>query len=121
MSKLQFELPFPPSVNTYWRSYRGRTILSSRARNYKKIVYTMVNYLSLTENGKQIYKSRLSVDIKFYAPDKRRRDIDNYLKSTLDALQNAQLFEDDYQIDKLRIQRMNEVKDGKLEISITSL
>jgi crossover junction endodeoxyribonuclease RusA len=36
-------------------------------------------------------------------PDRRRRDVDNLLKSLLDALDHAEVYEDDSQIQDLRI------------------
>ena len=34
-------LPYPPSVNRYWRSVKGRAILSSEARAYRREVVSM--------------------------------------------------------------------------------
>lgn len=64
---------------------------------------------------------RLAVDILAYPPDKRRRDIDNLLKATLDALQHAGVYKDDYLIDDLRIRRKEAVKDGSLIINISEM
>ena len=38
-------------------------------------------------------------------PDKRRRDLDNLLKATLDSLTHAGVWSDDSQIDALSIRR----------------
>ena len=66
-------------------------------------------------------KDRLSVEITLYPPDRRKRDLDNYLKGTLDALTHAGLWEDDSQIDTLSIQRGLVVKNGYVDVSITVL
>jgi crossover junction endodeoxyribonuclease RusA len=47
----------------------------------------------------------LRVEIEAWPPDKRKRDLDNILKSLLDALTYAGIWEDDSQIDDLRIYR----------------
>ncbi|MGV2434608.1 MAG UNVERIFIED_CONTAM: hypothetical protein LVT10_06740 [Anaerolineae bacterium] len=31
-----FTLPFPPSMNTYWRNFRGRTIISKNGREFQR-------------------------------------------------------------------------------------
>lgn len=28
-------LPWPPSVNTYWRTFRGRMLISAHGRDYR--------------------------------------------------------------------------------------
>lgn len=52
------------------------------------------------------------------APDLRKRDLDNLLKQTLDALQHAGIFKDDGQIDQILIRRGIKASAGNLEISI---
>lgn len=51
-------------------------------------------------------------------PDNRRRDLDNLLKGTLDSLQHANIYPDDNQIDKLKIERTNQ-RTGTLDITIS--
>ena len=64
---------------------------------------------------------RLKITIKAYMPDRRRRDIDNLTKALLDALAHARLYEDDEQIDDLRIVRMGVEKPGRVEVELTEL
>ncbi len=54
---------------------------------------------------KKLHTGRLRVEIEAYPPDRRKRDLDNILKSLLDALTYAGIWEDDSQIDDLRIYR----------------
>lgn len=44
-------------------------------------------------------------------PDRRKRDLDNLLKSLLDGLEGAGVFKDDAQIDDLQIVRRPSDKD----------
>ena len=53
-----------------------------------------------------------------FPPDRRRRDLDNLQKPTLDALQHAGIYEDDSQIDLLVTQRCEVVPGGRLEIRL---
>jgi len=111
----RLELPYPPSVNHYWRSYNGRHCISQEGIAYRKRVSWMV-LEQLRKYPK--YDSRLAVNILAFPPDKRIRDIDNLLKSPLDALGKAGVYRDDSQIDDLRIRRREVVKDGKIEVEI---
>jgi crossover junction endodeoxyribonuclease RusA len=54
-----------------------------------------------------------------FPPDRRRRDLDNLAKPTLDALEHAGVYEDDSQIDLLIIRRRDVVDGGRLEASVT--
>ena|GEM_PF-4328075 len=35
--EISFNLPYPLSVNTYWRYVGGRTVLSARGRQYRNL------------------------------------------------------------------------------------
>ncbi|EEZ1412598.1 RusA family crossover junction endodeoxyribonuclease, partial [Escherichia coli] len=53
--------------------------------------------------------------------DKRRRDLDNFLKAPLDALTHAGMLMDDEQFDEINIVRGKPVSGGRLEIRITEV
>lgn len=110
-----YELPYPPSVNTYWRNLpTGRTVLSARARAYRKIVMALVG-------ARSPLLKRLSVVIELYPPDKRRRDIDNPIKAVFDSLQHAGVYRDDEQIDELLVKRMDVTRDGHCVVVILDM
>lgn len=97
--KLILTLPWPPSVNHYWRNWQGRTVISPEGRRYRKAVEEEVMILRM---NKKLNK-QLKVTITAYRPDNRRRDLDNLLKAVLDALTHAGVYEDDHLICDLRI------------------
>ena len=39
---MEIVLPYPPSVNTYWRAVKGRVILSKKGREYRHAVNVAV-------------------------------------------------------------------------------
>ncbi|MCP4169327.1 MAG: RusA family crossover junction endodeoxyribonuclease [Fuerstiella sp.] len=112
-------LPWPPSNNTYYRNVNGMTLISAAGRRYRRRV--LDHMIQLDKAGDQtpdMGDQRCCVKIEAYPPDKRKRDLDNLFKGTLDALTHAGVWIDDEQIDILMIQRMEVVKDGKLLIDI---
>ena len=121
MNSYEITLPFPPSTNTYWRAIgRGRVIISAKGREFREeAVYT-----AMIERGAidaEPMEGRLKVFIEAFPPDKRRRDLDNMLKAVLDALEHAKIYENDSQIDDLRIVRMPSGKPGKVVISVEEI
>ena len=109
----EIELPWPPSVNTYYRTHRGRMLLSEKGRKYKKHVKSL--WALLPKFG----DLRLMVEIYAFPPDRRKRDIDNIIKPVLDALEGAGVYDNDSQIDSLSIRRKGVVKGGSLLVTIS--
>jgi crossover junction endodeoxyribonuclease RusA len=104
-------IPWPPSANRYYRSVKGRAILSKEAREYRASVVALVKQAVPFTN-------RLKVVMHAFPPDNRKRDLDNLLKQTSDALQHAGVYVDDSQIDHLTIQRCVVVKGGKMLVEV---
>jgi len=95
--EVELTLPFPPSINRYWRNNRGRTHISTEGRKYKEQVGWLCK-----ERGLRPFNGDVSVRIWVTPPDRRRRDLDNLQKCLLDALQGY-CYHDDSQIVHLAI------------------
>lgn len=118
---ISLTLPFPPTVNTVWRSVNGRTIMSKRGREYRKEARAAIaNQLGNT--GVVTTGDRLSVEVLLYPPDKRKRDIDNYNKALLDAITHTgRIWQDDSQIDALTVKRRSTAKGGYCVVNISEV
>jgi len=112
-------LPFPPSVNTYWRNVNGRTLLSIKGRRYKNAVIAAV-YEQLKKKPDPIL-GKVAVNIEFYPPDNVRRDMDNFFKALFDSLTVAGIWRDDSQIKRIESDWCESIKNGKLLINILKL
>lgn len=99
MTHLELSLPWPPSGNRYWRHWQGRTILAKPARDYRKAVAIAV----MQQGAKLNLADHLAVQASMTAPDRRKRDLDNYWKQLADALQHAGVYIDDSQIQALQL------------------
>ena len=103
----------PISVNSLYRSVRGRNILSKQAREFKSEAQKQIKLL-YTGN---VLENRLRVKLIFYFPDNRRRDVDNYTKAILDSLTGL-VFRDDSQIYELILRKQTGTCQQKIEIFI---
>lgn len=103
----------PPSVNHYWeRSGRGYK-LSNRAHDFHDLVRMVVPALQTT--------ARLKLEVTFHFQNKQRRDIDNYLKATIDSLVKCEFCVDDEQFDELVVKRGEIIKGGLLKLTVSEV
>ena len=109
-------LPWPPSVNKYWRTFQGRMIISAEGRSYRKAMADQV----LIQRGAKHYTGKLRVQIEAFRPDNRRRDLDNLLKAVLDGCTHAGVWEDDSNIVDLRIYWADSV-GGMLKVKVSEV
>ena len=119
---MKLTLPFPPSVNTYWRApnkgpLAGRHLISAKGRAYQSDACA-----AIIEQFRKLPKpssALAAVEIILFPPDARRRDIDNYNKALFDALTHAGIWEDDSQVCRMLVEWGPVVKKGKVEITIS--
>jgi crossover junction endodeoxyribonuclease RusA len=85
-------LPFPPSVNRLWRASKTGGV-------YKSDKYATWSTHAKWSVREQVRSKKLEGPFKLtilaVRPDKRRRDLDNLFKATLDCLQAAGVVADD--------------------------
>ncbi|WP_413506707.1 RusA family crossover junction endodeoxyribonuclease [Serratia proteamaculans] len=117
-------LPFPPSVNTYWRSpnsgpLKGRHLISVKGRDYRTNALACV--LEQLKRRPKPITENVFTTIVFYPPDRRRRDMDNFLKAPLDALTHAGVWKDDSQVRRMLLDWAEPEKGGRIEIRIEVL
>ncbi|ALB49925.1 RusA family crossover junction endodeoxyribonuclease [Cronobacter sakazakii] len=119
---MKLTLPFPPSVNTYWRApnkgpLAGRHLISAKGRAYQSEACA-----AIIEQLRKLPKpssAPAAVEIFLFPPDARRRDIDNYNKALFDALTHAGIWEDDSQIKRMLVEWGPVTPKGKVEITIS--
>lgn len=110
---LELELPYPPSINHYWRRMRNRMVISKEGRKFRAAV---VEILASQQVAPQA--GPLEVEVDVFPPDNRRRDIDNVQKALLDALQHGGAYADDSQVDDLLIHRREVVAGGMVQVRV---
>ncbi len=110
---LEVELPYPPSINTYWRRAGARIHISKNGIRFRERVIHILRPLDL-----EPLRGPVWVTVEVFPPDKRRRDIDNLQKALFDALKHGGVYEDDSQISFFSVARMGVVPGGKVVVKI---
>jgi crossover junction endodeoxyribonuclease RusA len=118
MSDYKFTLPYPPSINGYWRSFRGRQIISKRGREYVKLVANEMLDLDLHS---EMIGDDITFEMTINPPTLRKYDVDNFTKGVFDALTKCNFWIDDEQVQKLTVRKGIKVKNGNVEVAITKL
>ena len=115
---ISLELPYPPSINRYYRHVGYRTLISREGRTFR------TNVCALLGGGfshKPPSGGRIALSMDAFPPDRRIRDLDNLQKSVCDSLQHAGVYEDDSQVDLLVTQRRDVVPGGRLGVQVIDL
>ena len=115
MGAVEFDLPWPPSVNRYYRHVGPRVLISREGRRYRTMVVSRLAGLFRKFTGKVL----LALDC--YPPDRRRRDLDNLLKSLQDALVNAGVLEDDSLVRRLEMEMLEPIPEGLVHVHIAPI
>lgn len=105
-------LPYPPSANRYWRSFRGRMVLSAEAKKYKAFVQVALAKWP-------ILGGPVALIAHLYRPQKSG-DLDNRLKVLGDAL-NGVAWLDDKQIEEIHAFRHDDKARPRVEIEVRAL
>jgi len=113
---VRVRLPWPPSVNHYWRTAvigkRAQTYVSAAGKQYRQDVIAAWRRLAVTFDG------RLAVRIEAVFPDAIRRDLDNLCKAVLDSLCHAGAYRDDSQIKLLIVEQERIERPGWIDVTL---
>ena len=118
----EIDLPWPPTINTYWnpvpyycaksRKHRAKFVLSEKGKMYKLKCKAILLPLRL-----KLFDKALFGEFLYCSPDKRIRDSDNYNKAVFDCMTGF-VYEDDKQIKSYFVDFVKPSKPGHVSVSL---
>jgi Holliday junction resolvase RusA-like endonuclease len=106
-------LSLPPPLNQVYRFGKGKYYKTKEAKDWETEVLQIVKF---TCKKHKTLTGNLYLSVFMYLI--HDRDIDSSLKTSLDALQRAQIYKDDKQIIFLNVQKLKVKKNPRLEIEV---
>ena len=101
---MRFQFEFPPSTNTLWMPVKGKGLV--KTKEYR--AWQDANaWIIRQQIGLVKIEGPFEIYFVFERPDRRKRDLDNLLKASLDCITNARVVQDDYLCQKLTAEWIN--------------
>lgn len=107
-------LPWPPTVNTYWRRRGARYFIAKPGVAFRK----RVGEIAMTKGIGQPLTGPVLVRLQGNPPDRRKRDLDNILKAVFDSLRHAGVYVDDAQVSRIEAEKLDPMKGGRLVVMV---
>jgi crossover junction endodeoxyribonuclease RusA len=121
----QLTLPWPPTVNTYFRpvKIRGGGYMMARTPRARKYCDDAGGAIAQQLGRAPLapYIRPVRVDIELRAPDRRIRDLDNHIKGLFDALTKAGVWRDDSLVEEFTCRRGQQASGGAAVLLIAAL
>lgn len=114
VDEIALELPYPPSLNAYYQPVGSRLIIKAVGKRYRERVRSCIRSCNRVSGW-------VRLEIQFYPPDNRKRDVDNLFKCFFDAIKNG-LIDDDSEIKEINAKMLYPVpKQGLVFLRIRKI
>ena len=113
--KIDFFLPFPPSINSFYSKTRNGLFISKKGAAYQSSgIISIREQLGPMEG----IDTKINLAIILYPPDRRTRDLDNYIKPLLDTITKSGIWMDDSLVDQMLVYRGAVLQAGSCFVRI---
>ena len=101
---MRFQFEFPPSTNNLWTPVKGKGLV--KTKEYR--AWQDANaWIIRQQIGLVKIEGQFEIHFVFERPDRRKRDLDNLIKSSLDCIVSAKIVEDDCFCQKITAEWIN--------------
>lgn len=113
---IRLELPYPPSINHYYvnAGKNKKRVKSRKVQDYFDAAVWGIKQQKVATFG----DSPVRVTVGIQPPDRRRRDMGNLDKAIMDVMEEAGVYDDDFQASDVRYIRLEPVNQGIVHVKI---
>ena len=101
---MRFQFEFPPSTNNLWMPVKGKGLV--KTKEYRAWLDANA-WIIRQQIGLVKIEGLFEIKFVFERPDRRKRDLDNLLKSSIDCIVSARVVHDDHLCQKLTAEWIN--------------
>lgn len=113
---MKLTLPFPPSVNGYWRSTSRGTLISEGGRKYRVNVIAAV--FQQLRRRPQAITHDIDIHVVLYPQNRAKRELDNFQKSLTEAVTHAVAWGHEIQIKRILVECVELLPKGQALVII---
>ena len=107
-------LPWPPTGDSVWRRVGNRILLSASARRYREQVNAIVS-----DDGIEPFIGPVTLSVRLFPPDAAPHDAGRLMKALFGALQHADVYRDDHQVEKVDVTRAGWSSPGEVLVRVS--
>jgi len=101
---MRFQFEFPPSTNNLFIPFKGKGLIKNKGyRTWQDANAWIIRQ----QIGLVKIEGQFEIHFVFERPDRRKRDLDNLIKASLDCIVNARVIDDDFLCQKLTAEWIN--------------
>ena len=108
-------LTIPPSANSQWRIANNRIFKTRLAKDWQE---EAAWELKISAKGEKTPFDKIRVTMDVFFPDNRKRDLDNLLKLTGDAIQESGVVRNDADIWEWNVKKKLDREKPRMEVEI---
>lgn len=117
-----FDMPWPPSVNGYWKPVKTPKMailtMSKQGKGYREDAIAHLRDLGLKDLN---ITQPVSVALRLHPPKNFIYDIDNYCKGLFDSLTHGNFWKDDTLVQEMYVVKGEKATPGRIELTVEVL
>lgn len=116
--EINLTIPWPPKINQCWQADKNKWLITNSGSEYKQFI----KYIFMKSAQKPFKRTdKLAIGLVFYPHASIKRKLTEMVDVCLEAIQDAGVYANDYQIKKIYMEMKPKADIGAVHVKIWSL